>query len=140
MGIANFGGPFTYNLLGEIILIINLRIFRFSILIFISFISFFSAAYRLVLYSNLQQGLNNNLFFNINNLSTSQGKRTDFQQGSEQSQVSQLVPLQWTRAEEDCGSRGVCGRQRCGSHHQERPEPAQARKQSHARRTEERRS
>ena len=68
--IANFGGPFTYNLLGEIILIINLRIFRFSILIFISFISFFSAAYRLVLYSNLQQGLNNNLFFNINNLST----------------------------------------------------------------------
>merc|ERR1711992_326405 len=36
----------------------------------ISIFSFFSAAYRLVLYSNLQQGLNNNLFFNINNLST----------------------------------------------------------------------
>merc|ERR1712026_15453 len=53
--IANFGGPFTYNLLGEILLIINLVI------------SFFSATYRIILYSNLQQGINNNLIYNISN-------------------------------------------------------------------------
>jgi len=33
--IANFGGPFTYNLLGEILLIINLNSIRFILLIFI---------------------------------------------------------------------------------------------------------
>merc|ERR1711992_336742 len=51
--IANFGGPFTYNLLGEILLILV--------------ISFFSATYRIILYSNLQQGINNNLIYNISN-------------------------------------------------------------------------
>ena len=66
--IANFGGPFTYNLLGEISLIIRLRTINYFFIIFILFISFFSAAYRLILYSNLQQGCNNNLLFNINKI------------------------------------------------------------------------
>ena len=65
--IANFGGPFTLNLLGEILLIINLRTINFILLIIILFISFFSATYRIILYSNLQQGINNNLIFNISN-------------------------------------------------------------------------
>merc|ERR1712227_509024 len=38
------------------------------IIIFIIFISFFSASYRLILYSNLQQGCNNNLIFNIDKI------------------------------------------------------------------------
>ena len=66
--IANFGGPFTYNLLGEISLIIRLSTINYLFVIFIIFISFFSAAYRLILYSNLQQGSNNNLVFNINKI------------------------------------------------------------------------
>ena len=65
---ANFGGPFTYNLLGEISLIIRLSTINYLFVIFIIFISFFSAAYRLILYSNLQQGSNNNLVFNINKI------------------------------------------------------------------------
>ena len=65
--IANFGGPFTYNLLGEILLIINLNSIRTIVLLLILVISFFSATYRIVLYSNLQQGINNNLIFNISN-------------------------------------------------------------------------
>ena len=65
--IANFGGPFTYNLLGEILLIINLNSIRSIILLLILIISFFSATYRIILYSNLQQGINNNLIFNISN-------------------------------------------------------------------------
>jgi len=63
--IANFGGPFTYNLLGEIILIIRLRDLSYYILIPVFIISFFSAAYSIILYSNLQQGVNNNLSLNI---------------------------------------------------------------------------
>merc|ERR1711953_454908 len=65
--IANFGGPFTYNLLGEILLIINLNSIRTIVLLLILVISFYSATYRIVLYSNLQQGINNNLIFNISN-------------------------------------------------------------------------
>lgn len=65
--IANFGGPFTYNLLGEILLIINLNSIRSILLMLILVISFFSATYRIILYSNLQQGINNNLIFNISN-------------------------------------------------------------------------
>ena len=65
--IANFGGPFTLNLLGEILLIINLSTVNFILLIIILFISFFSATYRIILYSNLQQGINNNLVYNISN-------------------------------------------------------------------------
>ena len=66
--IANFGGPFTYNLLREILLIIGLSHINYLNLIFILFISFFSAAYRLILYSNIQQGINNNLYFSISNI------------------------------------------------------------------------
>merc|ERR1712073_278802 len=65
--IANFGGPFTYNLLGEILLIINLNSIRSILLMLILVISFFSATYRIILYSNLQQGINNNLIYNISN-------------------------------------------------------------------------
>ena len=67
--IANFGGPFTYNLLGEIILIINLNSIRSILLLIILIISFFSATYRIILYSNLQQGINNNLIYNMSNFS-----------------------------------------------------------------------
>lgn len=67
--IANFGGPFTYNLLGEILVIINLNSIRSIILLLILIISFFSATYRIILYSNLQQGINNNLIYNILNFS-----------------------------------------------------------------------
>ena len=67
--IANFGGPFTYNLLGEIILIINLNSIRSILLLIILIISFFSATYRIILYSNLQQGIRNNLIYNISNFS-----------------------------------------------------------------------
>ena len=63
--IANFGGPFTYNLLGEISLIIRLRNLSYYLLLLIFIISFFSAAYRIILYANLQQGINNNLVLNI---------------------------------------------------------------------------
>lgn len=62
---ANFGGPFTYNLLGEIILIIRLGGLSYYILPLVFLISFFSAAYRIILYANLQQGINNNLNLNI---------------------------------------------------------------------------
>jgi len=66
---ANFGGPFTYNLLGEIILIINLNSISSILLFIILIISFFSATYRIILYSNLQQGINNNLIYNMSNFS-----------------------------------------------------------------------
>lgn len=67
--IANFGGPFTLNLLGEVVLIINLSFINYGLLIFILFISFFSARYRLILYSNLQQGQNNNSIYIYINIS-----------------------------------------------------------------------
>jgi len=53
---ANFGGPFTINLLGEIILIINVSIAKPLLLYSILLLSFFSARYRLILYSTTQQG------------------------------------------------------------------------------------
>merc|ERR1711862_809712 len=53
---ANFGGPFTYNLLAEIVLIINLGGILYILLLRIFFISFFSAAYSLILYARIQQG------------------------------------------------------------------------------------
>ena len=65
MCIANFGGPFTYNLLGEIRLIIRLRNLSYYLLLLVFIISFFSAAYRIILYANLQQGINSNLILNI---------------------------------------------------------------------------
>jgi NADH:ubiquinone oxidoreductase subunit 4 (subunit M) len=54
--IANFGGPFTYNLIREIILIINLNLLTSPLIIRVILISFFSAAYNLILYANTQQG------------------------------------------------------------------------------------
>jgi len=66
--IANFGGPFSLNLIGEIVLIINLRAMNFIFLFFILFISFFSAGYRLILYSRLQQGQSNFFICVINNI------------------------------------------------------------------------
>lgn len=54
--VANFGGPFTYNLLGEILLIVNVGQLRIFLLVSICFLSFFSAAYSLILYSSTQQG------------------------------------------------------------------------------------
>jgi len=65
---ANFRGPFTLNLLGEILLILNLVNINWFLLIFIFFLSFFSATYRLILYANIQQGQNNNNIFIYNNI------------------------------------------------------------------------
>merc|ERR1711990_1258893 len=53
--VANFGGPFTYNLL-EVILILNLSFLSTNRLLIILALSFFSAAYRLILYSSTNQG------------------------------------------------------------------------------------
>lgn len=53
---ANFGGPFTYNLLGEVILILNLSFISINSLLIILRLSFFSAAYSLILYSSTIQG------------------------------------------------------------------------------------
>jgi len=54
--VANFGGPFTYNLLGEVILILNLSFISINSLLIILRLSFFSAAYSLILYSSTIQG------------------------------------------------------------------------------------
>ena len=54
--ISNFGGPFTLNLLGEVIIIINMAWLNYFLLLAVVFISFFSAAYSLILYANTQQG------------------------------------------------------------------------------------
>ena len=54
--VANFGGPFTYNLLGEVVLILNLSFVSVNSLIIILTLSFFSAAYSLILYSSTNQG------------------------------------------------------------------------------------
>jgi NADH-ubiquinone oxidoreductase chain 4 len=54
--VANFGGPFTYNLLGEIILILNLYLLSPLAILGILLLSFFSAAYSLILYRSTQQG------------------------------------------------------------------------------------
>jgi len=58
--VANFGGPFTYNLLGEILLILNLSSLTIYSLSVILFLSFFSAAYRLILYRSTNQGQTGN--------------------------------------------------------------------------------
>lgn len=67
--VANFGGPFTYNLLGEILLIVNLISLRGPLLIRVGLISFFSAAYRLILYARTQQGSVLNGSFSISSIS-----------------------------------------------------------------------
>ena len=54
--IGNFGGPFTLNLLGEIVLIINIISVSFVFFLCVMILSFFSAAYRLILFRSTQQG------------------------------------------------------------------------------------
>lgn len=54
--IGNFGGPFTLNLIGEIILIINTISISFIFWVCILILSFFSAAYSLILFRSTQQG------------------------------------------------------------------------------------
>ena len=65
--VANFGGPFTYNLLGEVILILNLSFISINRLLVILALSFFSAAYSLILYSSTNQGQlsSNNITLNF---------------------------------------------------------------------------
>lgn len=59
--VANFGGPFTFNLVGEIILILNLvRILKILVCRVIV-LSLFSAGYSLILYSTTQQGQSNSV-------------------------------------------------------------------------------
>ena len=53
---SNFGGPFSYNLLGEILLIVNLVTISLPLLVRAGIISFFSAGYSLILYARTQQG------------------------------------------------------------------------------------
>ena len=65
--VANFGGPFTYNLLGEIILILNIGQIKKIRLIILCLLSFFSACYRLVLYRSTQQGQINNISQSVKN-------------------------------------------------------------------------
>lgn len=55
--VRNFAGPFTLNLAGEILLIINIIRRRKIFWLRVSIISFFSAAYSLVIYSSTQQGV-----------------------------------------------------------------------------------
>jgi len=54
--VGNFGGPFTFNLLGEILLISSSIGVRLIMGVMVAGLSFFSAAYRLVLYASTQQG------------------------------------------------------------------------------------
>jgi len=54
--IANFGGPFTLNLLGEVLLIIGLGCLNQGLMLSILLLSFFSAAYRLILFRRVAQG------------------------------------------------------------------------------------
>lgn len=54
--LANFGGPFTYNLVGELFLILNLAQMSPPLILRLTLLSFFSAAYSLVLYRRTQQG------------------------------------------------------------------------------------
>lgn len=53
---ANFGGPFSLNLLGELLLILNLAAVGPIVLISLVLLSFFSAAYRLALFRRTSQG------------------------------------------------------------------------------------
>lgn len=68
--IINFGGPFTINLYGEINLI--LRAISASIFIAapIFFLSFFSAAYSLILYATTQQGITFTKTYIVNQLNS----------------------------------------------------------------------
>ncbi len=71
--VINFAGPFSLNLFGEIILIVGATAFSRVILILVRLISFFSAAYGIILYSSTHQGaprsrIHYSKFFNIREL------------------------------------------------------------------------
>jgi NADH:ubiquinone oxidoreductase subunit 4 (subunit M) len=55
--VGNFGGPFTLNLIGEILLIVSVIGISSVFWVMVRFLRFFSAAYRLVLYRSTQQGV-----------------------------------------------------------------------------------
>jgi NADH-ubiquinone oxidoreductase chain 4 len=55
--IINFAGPFTLNLLGEIYLIIRVVSISNFIIIPVALLSFFSAAYSLLLFTSTQHGV-----------------------------------------------------------------------------------
>jgi NADH-ubiquinone oxidoreductase chain 4 len=59
--IANFGGPFSLNLFGELILILGLGSIGPILLVTLVLLSFFSAAYRLALFSRTRQGSSSSL-------------------------------------------------------------------------------
>lgn len=54
--VINFAGPFTLNLYAEILIICSAISLRAWSALSVSFLSFFSAAYRLLLYARRQQG------------------------------------------------------------------------------------
>lgn len=58
--VLNFGGPFTANLLSEVLLINILRRVSFNLLIWAGLMCFFSLVYNLILYASLNQGVNSN--------------------------------------------------------------------------------
>lgn len=58
--VLNFGGPFTANLLSEILLINILRGVSLILLVWAAGMCFFSLVYNLILYASLNQGENNN--------------------------------------------------------------------------------
>merc|ERR1711874_777452 len=66
--IANFGGPFTFNLLAEIILIINIVRVTTVLLVSVVLVSLFSAAYSLILYSRTQQGTPSHFYFSCSSM------------------------------------------------------------------------
>lgn len=55
--VINFAGPFTLNLYGEILLIVGTISLSRLFFIAVGFMSFFSAAYGIILYSSSQQGM-----------------------------------------------------------------------------------
>lgn len=70
---ANFGGPFTFNLLAEIILIINLARVSAALLMSVVLVSLFSAAYSLILYSRTQQGSPSHFYYSCSNMVIREG-------------------------------------------------------------------
>lgn len=66
--IANFGGPFTFNLLAEIILIVNISRVNTILLASVGLVSLFSAAYSLILYSRTQQGAPSCFYYSCSNV------------------------------------------------------------------------
>lgn len=54
--VMNFAGPLTLNLLGEIYLIVGATSISRVLLVVVGLMSFFSAAYSVILYASTQQG------------------------------------------------------------------------------------